>query len=625
MKPFLQMVLFLLTFSWAAEVVPLRMKHARELASKGQLDESLLEYRAVLLEDPSNSQAYYEAGKVRALQKNWGAATRNFELALQKSPTHWDAMEALAQAREALGEKEKAMAAWRKLADNGNPEQKARAESRISKLLGHAVPTTELKEVEATNSPKAQNKEESNDFKAAMDLYDRGKWAESLAKWRVVLAKEPKNAGAFYYAGICRYNLGELDKAIYNLNKAFTYPEKGFNAHYYLGRIYEKQGNKKEAIQHYREYIAKTDNAKGKADVEKRIKALGPIETTTVSTAAKTKEGPAEKVAEKTTLDSTSKQQTSPPSQPAVPDPARIVPLESIGLYAIAETEGVGRDQLESALRALNNKDFNRAIDSLKVMRLNYPGTKNAMAAGYNLVILYQLLGLSEKVKNLSVSLLRESPKEPYLSAIRYALAKALLELGDVPQARSVLDSVKVGLPLGPEAVKRSELTSKILEQMSAEKEVPAVLNQAISEESDPARKAQLLQRLAKLYVRQNALDSARKAYQNVAALCSSDLGDACRSSAYGSADLEYRNKQWDKAMTLYRAAVQKYAQPEDAPWGYYQIGNILRNQKKLSDALKVFDDVIQKFPGSYWAEQAKWNKDDIIWRGQNANLLNGN
>ncbi len=621
MKPFLQMVLFLLTFSWAVEVVPLRMKHARELASKGQLDESLQEYRAVLLEDPSNAQAYFEAGKIRAQQKNWGAATRNFELTLQKSPSHWEAMEALAQAREALGEKEKAMAAWRKLADNGSPEQKIRAEARISKLLGHTLPTSELKEVEATTSSKvadSQNKGESSDFKAAMDLYDRGKWAESLGKWRVVLAKEPKNAGAYYYAGICRYNLGEHDKAIYNLNKSFAYPEKGFNAHYYLGRIYEKQGNKKDAIKHYREYIAKTDNAKGKADVEKRIKDLGISDVL----AEKTAEKPSEKLVELPHKDSTAK---TIQTLPALPDPARIVPLEGIGFYAIAELEGAGHDQLESAVRALNNKDFNRAIDSLKVLRLNYPGTKNSMAAGHNLVVLYQLLGLTEKVKNLTVSLLRESPKEPYLSAIRFALAKSLLEQGDVPQARSVLDSVKVGLPLGPEAVKRSELTSKILEQLSAEKEVPAVLNQAITEEADPARKAQLYQRLAKLYVRQNLLDSARKAYQNVSALCANDIGDACRSSAYANADLEYRKKQWDKAMVLYRGAVQKYALPEDAPWGYYQIGNILRNQKKLSDALKSFDDVIQKFPGSYWAEQAKWNKDDIIWRGQNANLLNGN
>jgi len=30
----------------------------------------------------------------------------------------------------------------------------------------------------------------------------------------------------------------------------------------------------------------------------------------------------------------------------------------------------------------------------------------------------------------------------------------------------------------------------------------------------------------------------------------------------------------------------------------------------------------MQKYPDSYWAEQAKWNKEDVLWRAEHAKVL---
>jgi len=59
---------------------------------------------------------------------------------------------------------------------------------------------------------------------------------------------------SYYYAGLVRYELGELDKAEYNLKRAFDFPELGPKAHYYLSLIYKKKNKKDLEIAELRLY-----------------------------------------------------------------------------------------------------------------------------------------------------------------------------------------------------------------------------------------------------------------------------------------------------------------------------------------------------------------------------------
>lgn len=111
-------------------------------------------------------------------------------------------------------------------------------------------------------------------FLKGIELVNQKKYAEAAVKWRDVLNRQPGHPGAYYFAGVSRFELGELDKAAYNFKRAFDYPDKGFNAYYYLGRIAEKQKKYDEARANYSKYLTLTQSANGIAEVKGRLARL---------------------------------------------------------------------------------------------------------------------------------------------------------------------------------------------------------------------------------------------------------------------------------------------------------------------------------------------------------------
>jgi tetratricopeptide (TPR) repeat protein len=236
---------------WANDLSAVRFKQAQTFESQGKHDKALEEYRAVLLSDPNNAKAYLGAGNARFQLNSYNAALKNFELAAKKDPSLWNAVEGMAKSYEALGQKEKAVAEWRRLADNGPKDQRKQALSRIEGLLGkggssakansEVLPVKTEPATPVAVASKGKFQYDGPLFNKALSVYQAGDYRKSLDLWKKVLDAQPGNPGAYYYAGVSRYNLGDNDKAIYNLQRSFSYPDKGNNAHYYLGRIYEKQ------------------------------------------------------------------------------------------------------------------------------------------------------------------------------------------------------------------------------------------------------------------------------------------------------------------------------------------------------------------------------------------------
>ena len=154
-------------------------------------------------------------------------------------------------------------------------------------------------------------------FRRGLELVNQKKYAEAAAQWREVLQQQPGNPGAYYYAGVGRYELGELDKAAYNFKRAFDYPDKGFNAWYYLGRIAAKQGRTAEARANYEKYLSLTQSANGIAEVKGRLARLPQAEKPAAAEAAP---APApEKAAEAAPAPAPEKAAEAAPSKPEAP------------------------------------------------------------------------------------------------------------------------------------------------------------------------------------------------------------------------------------------------------------------------------------------------------------------
>jgi tetratricopeptide (TPR) repeat protein len=113
----------------------------------------------------------------------------------------------------------------------------------------------------------------SNDpFEKGKALYAEGKYKEAAPLWREVLRKQPGHAGAYFYAGLTRYQLGEMDKAEFNLKKGLEYKDEGNDANYFLALIAKNNKKQDQELKFLAAYMKKAaPSAKYRAAAEARI------------------------------------------------------------------------------------------------------------------------------------------------------------------------------------------------------------------------------------------------------------------------------------------------------------------------------------------------------------------
>lgn len=647
-KYFVLGVFFLSSWLWAEDLQSVRFKQAQTFEKEGKYQQALDEYKAVLLADPDNAKAYLGAGNSRYRMKNYDGALKNYQLASRKDAKLWAAVEGAANCYEVLGQKEKAVAEWRRMADQGPKDSRSKALGKIESLLGKegstakSSPKTETvdKDTPADSKASAANKHDpfqydSPLFQKALALYQTGDFSKSLDVWKKVLDAQPGNPGAFYYAGVCRYNLGDADKAVYNLQKSFSYPDKGYNAHYYLGRIFEKKANVPKAREHYNKYLKESTSATGKTEVQKRLAALGDVPKANAKgkeMGVVQKSEPAEpelptkescNLADaKRVKDSIALALKALEPKPLTVGPEKMVALENGKSFAFAATGEAGGADLQKALNLIQGKSFNQAIDALKKIRQNFPNTPNSAAAAYNLASLYRYLGLGDNVLALAQTAMDEELPEPYLSAMRYQLAISLKDKADFAGALAALEQVQPDKELGPTTGQKLALASDIAALYKPGKETPELLRKAIAMEMDPAKKAERQLELAAMLLKQDDRAGATQIYKDMLDSCQASTMKQCRTAVFALGDMSYQSKNWPMAIEYYQKAADKFRDKENTPWARYQIGNVFRQQKRFAEAVKAYDQLIKEFPGTYWTDQAKWNREDVIWQEKNQSIL---
>jgi tetratricopeptide (TPR) repeat protein len=651
---FLILVAFVTGFTFAQNSQSVRLKQAQDFADRGKYKEALDEYKAVLSADKSNAEAYLGAGNVRYKMKDYQLAIDNFQLAQKYNPKLTKAIEGEAEAYEALGQKDNAVAKWRTLAESGALEQKTKALSRIGALLGTTATVTQKQvaeqPVEQPASPKEKDAKytyDSPEFKAGLAAYDKKQWVESAKHWREVLKKEPGNPGAYYYAGICRFNMGELDNAVINFNKSFEYPEKGFNANYYLGRVYEQKGDKAKAISYYNKYLQLTSSAEGKVEVRGRITRLGETSENnavagglssseeqpqqTAQTAVSSATDPyacnslesCMKMEEKRKQDSVAAYLESLKNKPLTIGPEKISVTEYGGNFAFASTTEAGSADLQKAFTLIQKKSFQSAIDALQTVRQKFPGTPNSMAAAYNLLVLYQYLELHDKVIALGNSILQEPVPEPYKSAIFYMLAVSHVKKAEYQNGYNSLSNVNEDQKLGPTLGQKLALEAEIAAQYKPDQGSPEIMKKAIEAEPNTAKKNELRLKLADLYsAKLQDVPSAIQIYKDIVEDCPPNTSDPCHKAIYELGDRSFLLQNWPMALEYYNKAVEQYRDPALVPWALFQIANIFRKQGNYKEAVRSYDNLIKEHGGTYWADQAELYKKDAIWQERNQGVL---
>lgn len=295
MRKFWFGVLALAAVGFAADP---RLEQGKVFEKAGEYDKAILEYKAILAENPQASEAYFAAAEAYVAMKNYSRALANYSLAYKFTPTMSEAYEGAAKVYELLGNKDKAAKERAKdpknappaeeaveeaapAAEEAKPAEKAEA-AKLAKAQEPAKAEPKSAKAEPAQAAEPSEKQAKNSgftydgpaFKKGRELFQAKDYAAAAEVWREVLRQQPGNPGAYYFAGAGRYELGELDKAEYNLKRAFAYPELGYNAHYYLSLIYKKRGNAKAEAKELKEYVKLTPNAQAKAKAEGRIAEL---------------------------------------------------------------------------------------------------------------------------------------------------------------------------------------------------------------------------------------------------------------------------------------------------------------------------------------------------------------
>ena len=319
---------FLIGASFADD---LRFEQGARFLAQGEYEKALGEYRAVLAEQPQNSDAYFAAAEVyiKMPKPDYSRALANYRLAYKFTPTMSAAYEGAAKVYEKLGQKAKAEAELAKDPKNRPPEpavtepvaeqaaapaapaataqtseqapapvQEAApqvapaAEQPAQQAPVQAAPATQTAAPEAaqpaTTAPAAESSVANPDdpFEKGKMFLAQGKYEDAAKMWLEVLKKTPGHVGAYYYAGVTRLKMGEYDKAEFNLNKGKDYKDGAADVHYYMSLIYKAQNKTDQEKKSLAAYIKKAGkNGEFRKAVEDR---LAEMKNATVDSAATT-------------------------------------------------------------------------------------------------------------------------------------------------------------------------------------------------------------------------------------------------------------------------------------------------------------------------------------------------
>ena len=285
------LLVLLIDVSFAA--IDPRLEQGARFAAAGEYEKAIGEFNAILATDPNNAQAYFSAAEVRFKMKDYSRALANYRLAYRYAPQMSEAYECAARIYEVLGNKKGAADERAKDPANKPPvveESSSSVEPSSSSVIPPSsssvvvssssvvVPSSSSVAPVASSATVAESSSKfsynSPLFLKGVDLFKAKKYKEVASVWRDVLKQEPGHPGAYYYAGLVRYELGELDKAEYNLKRAFDFPELGAKAHYYLSLIYKKQNKKDLEIGELRLYLESMQGIDSKDPAYARLAEL---------------------------------------------------------------------------------------------------------------------------------------------------------------------------------------------------------------------------------------------------------------------------------------------------------------------------------------------------------------
>ncbi|MFH0918939.1 MAG: tetratricopeptide repeat protein [Fibrobacterota bacterium] len=612
-------------------------------AADKKYNEAIEEFRKMLTLDPGHAASYYQMGLAWRDQKKYPLSLYNLKKAAKYDPKNTAVLRALSETYFQNGEPEKAMASLREcINQEADTVQKAADEKHARDMLrsvkGGAVDTSVRVPVSdtvkktaapapapatpapvtapavktATHVPPAAASAAGEAFKNPLDikrtesssdpllanfltLFNKGDYPRALLEAKAVLKKKPGHPGIYYYGGFIRRDMKDPKAALINFQKALDYPEKGVNAHYYMGRIQEAEKRLPEAVAAYEKFIRLTQDPAARAAVQKRLSSLlQGLRKEVPETAAAAGEKPS---------------------------PFRFRVSDAF-VFLIEDTlhEKTGRRMLR-ALDLFLDERYDESLNELKTVYREVPQSANADNALYDIGLVYAKMRLFDNAETYLAKILAEYPKGDVAEPAALLRGHVFAEKGAYDDAVAVYQAYLKARPetrylsaihaaLGDIAFHRNDLRGALKHYLTA-----------LGRETGKKEKASLQYKIGECYWRDGSTRGID--YFKQAAEADSTLRlDAAMESCFRLGDYYHKIKNLESALKYYKLAVSRFPGAPSTPWARYQIGNIYKQGGRAEEAIKAYQQLMERHPDDYWALQAKWKREDAVWENEYREVL---
>ncbi|MBD3357807.1 MAG: tetratricopeptide repeat protein [Chitinivibrionales bacterium] len=593
--------------------------------------------------------------EIREVQGRYRLAAHNLRKALAYNPGWGKAQKMLARMYEKDHQYFKAMDELQNYLQICDPEERDSIQTEIDRLVGlvhgggKKKPPSALKPRSIRREPKVKPKEvkkekkneaavttsppktsitpkkqptagqkpvADKEFEKGVYLYkqgvDEGSEAEfdkALAHFRKAISIQPGHPGSYYYAGLIRRRKGQNEMARINFERALSYPELGYNAHFYLGKIYGEQKKPVQAVKHLRAYIAKTDYEPGKREARNLIAAYE-----SVVRAAKV-EVPRVDVEEIGREDIRREVSKIPPEK--VPSPIELR-IDSLFYMAVVDTlSDPGRAMLEG-VTAFRDGNYDKAIETFKRVMVEYPKGTVAAQCIYNTGVCYMKLRDYGRAENQFSQILKRFSSNRLTKPALFLKALSYYERHEPTTAEKLFRRFISQYRSHEWVGKAYEKLGDCFVEMEQQKRAIDAYKQAVAQADAPLDKVHAFYKLGESYA---AVDNHRRALDAYGEAVETgekhDIFERVPESYYRTADYYYRNKEADKALEFYKRVTRLYPGYHDNAWGLFQIGNIYKKRGDYDKAVKTYKELMNDHEGEYWAEQAQWKLEDAVWEHQ--------
>lgn len=570
-------------------------RHADSLRENGSREEAVHAYWRLLAEYPHHYRAWYELARMAHDAQQWGRAVCLTRKALVHNPGWPDAEQLMARACEEAGMLDSAVGHLESYLPHAPSGERSTVERRLSSLRRRASRETGVQSIPAMvedSIPPAPSRTPAIDslFRQAVSQYEARDYEASLQTVRAVISRQSDHGGAYYYGGLIRQRWGQTRLAKVNFVKGLRYPELGYNAHFYLGKIYGGEQEYELAIRHLRRYLARTTYKAGRDEATSLIRryqaALGDTLVALVDGGEGTPEGVS----------------SVHPAQCLAPLPG----LEPYLQARVGDTAGAAMPAVAEAFRLLREGRYRDAGGLMEEWLIGGTDTTGTPLLLYNLGVCHVREGRFEEARNRLREFAVRAPTHALARQASFLEGVSAVASGDFEYGETALRRLAMGAREAW-AWKALECVGDAYEGMGRHGRAADFYRKAADNAPSERERRLIHYKLGLSKLHEGRLRGASTTFRRLVGETTRNEALRCPESLLRLADIAFSKGAYAEARESYAEAYARYPDHIEAPWALYQMAAIDTRLGERTRAAEMCRDLIDTFPGDYWARQAAW------------------